>query len=355
MAGRGTRSKSDVVADRPSIDHGRMISSPLAELPITVTRKPDPMPAIPQPAQTSLSPPPRQTWARSKSFQGTTAAINAALMARNNGLDLPTSESTDMSINTYLANQDEDGQDHPRSPSSTASSRSPPLSPTSLNEGGLANTAPRVLGSKMSRLGTNANHNRNHSLESGMSIDGRVSLPSSPTSPSFAKDRLGFSTAAMDLRRASNRHQRSVDNLATSYYYKRAAELSQAPPPPPSTPLPNPPTSPLANSGGGYSYYNAPSGDNSTNSSVRNSPSNPYGPASMMTTTNTPGSPPTSYFHTKTGSASSPLAVTTTVGSGMNVPSGYEPSMVDPFPRSNSGLGGSAMSVSLSSDSRTGG
>ncbi|KAG0030793.1 hypothetical protein BGZ82_007292, partial [Podila clonocystis] len=62
MAGRGTRSKSDVVPDRPSIEHGRIISSPLAELPITVTRKPAPMPEIPQPAQTSLSPPPRQTW-----------------------------------------------------------------------------------------------------------------------------------------------------------------------------------------------------------------------------------------------------------------------------------------------------
>ncbi|KAF9325130.1 hypothetical protein BG006_011372, partial [Podila minutissima] len=353
MAGRGTRSKSDVVPDRPSIEHGRIISSPLAELPVKVTRKPDPMPVIPQPAQTSLSPPPRQTWARSKSLQGTNAAISAALTARNNGLDLPTSESTDMSIDTRLANEDDDGQDHRRSSSSTASSRSPPLRPTSLNEGGLANTAPRVLGSKMSRLGTIGNHSRNHSLESGMSIDGRVSLPSSPTSPSFAKDRLGFSTAAMDLRRATNRHQWSVDNLATSYYYMRAAELSQAPPPPPSTPLPNPPTSPLANSGGEYSFYNAPSGDNSTNSSVRNSPSNPYGPASMTTTT-MPGSPPTSYFHTKTGSASSPLAVTTTVGSGMNMPSGYEPSIMDPFPRSNSGLGGSAMSVSLSNDSRTG-
>ncbi|KAG0035258.1 hypothetical protein BGZ81_010570 [Podila clonocystis] len=273
MAGRGTRSKSDVVPDRPSFEHGRIISSPLAELPITVTRKPVPMPVIPQPAQTSLSPPPRQTWVRSKSFQGTTAAISAALMARNNGLDLPNSKSTDMSINTLIANENDNGQDS-LSPSSMASSRSPPLSPTSRNEGGLTNTAPRVLGSKMSRLGTTGTHSRNHSLESGMSTDSRVSLPSSPTSPSFAKDRLGFSTAAMDLRRATNRHQRSVDNLATSYYYKRAAELSQASPPP-STPLPNPPTSPLANSGGGYSYYNAPSGDNSTNSSVRNSPSNP--------------------------------------------------------------------------------
>ncbi|KAF9317943.1 hypothetical protein BG003_000106 [Podila horticola] len=345
MAGRGTRSKSDVVPDRPSIEHGRIISSPLIELPITVTRKPAPMPVMPQPAHTSLSPPPRQTWARSKSFQGTTAAISAALTAHNNGLDLPTSESTDMSINTRLVNKDDDGQD-PLSPGSTASSRSPPLSPISLNEYGLTNTAPRVLGSKMSRLGTTGTHSRNHSLESTKSTDGRVSLPSSPTSPSFAKDRLGFSTAAMDLRRATNRHQRSVDNLATSYYYKRAAELSQASPPP-STPLPNPPTSPLAN-GGGYSYYNAPSGDNSTNSSVRNSPSNPYGPAS---TTSAPGAPmPTHYFHTKSGS--SPQA--TAVGSGMNVPAGYESSMVDPFPRSNSGLGGSAMGVSLSNDSRTG-
>lgn len=359
-SGRGTRSKSDVVPDRPSIEHGRIISSPLAELPITVTRKPEPIPTFHQPAQTSLSPPPRQTWARSKSFQGTTAAISAALMARNNNsLELPNRlESTEMSINTTRSNGDDEDEEDPLSPSSsTASSRSPPLSPISLHGSSIANSPPRVLGSKISRLGSHT-HSRNHSLESSMSSnDGRVSLPSSPSSPSFTKDRLGLSTAAMDLRRASNRHQRSVDNLASSYYYKRAAELSQAvpPPPPPSIPLPIPPTSPLANGSGGsgYSYYNAPSGENSSNSSVRNSPSNPYGPGSSSSTTPIPGNPPSSYF-ASSKTSSSPLVTSSSVGAGMNVPSGYGPSLVDPFPKSGSGLGGSAMRPSMSSDSRQG-
>ncbi|KAF8987132.1 hypothetical protein BGZ52_006026 [Haplosporangium bisporale] len=355
MSGRGTRSKSDVVPDRPSIEQSRIISSPLAELPITVTRKPEPILALPHPAQTSLSPPPRQTWARSKSFQGTTAAISAALMARNNhSLELPNKLAlTEMSINTAPSNGEEDDEDVPLSPSSsTASSRSPPLSPISPHGSSIANLAPRVLGSKISRLGPHI-HSRNHSLGSSSSNEGRMSLPSSPTSPAFAKDRLGFSTAAMDLRRASSRHQRSVDNLTSSYYYKRAAELSQAvPPPPPSIPLPIPPTSPLANRGsGGYCYYNAPSGENSSDSSVRNSPSNPNGPG--LSSTSLSGSPPTSYF-TSGKTLTSPLVTSGSVGAGMNVPSGYGPSLVDPFPRSGSGLGGSAMRPSMSSDSRQG-
>ncbi|KAG0332723.1 hypothetical protein BG004_001126, partial [Podila humilis] len=423
---RGVRSKSDVAPARASSEHGRVISAPMSELPITVTRKPPvPQPLIPPGAQMSLSPPPRQTWTRSKSFQGTTAAITAALLGTGGGGDhnsvdqdgVEGLEESDMSINTRIAN--EHGRyTEPLKSSSTTSSRSPPMSPTanatfrtsseSSNHHNLSNTGARLFGSPSIRAVHNSNNNnnrqhaRNHSVESGISMTessggggGRVSLPSSPTSPSFVKERLGFSTAAMDFRRAANRHQRSADNLASSYYYKRAAEMNQAPPPPPPlTPLPVPPNKPIVSgspstllfsqqqleqqpqqimptttllsstSGTGYSYFNAPvSLDTSANSSVRNSPSNPYGPSSSSSSAiliqggggggggaagSSPMTPTHYFHHVKTGSSLSSSAMvgtpppTTSVvvsgsGGGMN---GY--------------MGGQSMTPSLSNGSRNG-
>ncbi|KAF9421335.1 hypothetical protein BGZ94_008853 [Podila epigama] len=382
---RGSRSKSDVVSGRSSIEQGQNISAPLSELPITVARNtPKPVPALPQPTQTSLSPPPRQTWNRSKSFQGTTAAISAALLVNSNhniNINNSSSSSTNsndgvgleapngMSIDVRRANGQEinaEDDDRPLSlTSSTGSSRSPPTSPLATaantsNSAGMANAAPRLMNG-ISQKSRSA-HSRNHSLESNTALsDGRTSLSSSssPTSPSFVKDRLGFSTAAMDLRRASNRHQRSMDNLSSSYYYKRASEMNQSPPPPPpSIPLPSPPLSSQLTATGGFSYYNAPSGDVSSSSSLRNSPSNPYGPASSAGT-----STPTHYFHhhqksssqagASPGAYSSDTPVGGAIGGGgggvtgkASFESGHESN------HGHLGMGGQAMTHSLSNGSR---
>ncbi|KAF8950178.1 hypothetical protein BGZ52_003429, partial [Haplosporangium bisporale] len=75
-ASRSSRSKSDTPY-RPSAE---IIRGPSTELPINAHRSPPLAPAVlPQPAKTSLSPPPRQSWRRSKSFKGNIPPVIAAI------------------------------------------------------------------------------------------------------------------------------------------------------------------------------------------------------------------------------------------------------------------------------------
>ncbi|KAG0259795.1 hypothetical protein BG011_002367 [Mortierella polycephala] len=228
---RGSRSKSDVAPSRTSLDG---VQSPTTALPITATRKPSipAVPAISQPTQTSLSPPPRQSWMRSKSFQGPTSAASALLLYK-----MPGNESEQpMSINTQLANEHGAVDMVPSSSgtrSSLASSLGSPtmgsLSPTlsATNEGPerAKRNSPSspVLSpstSAFTRLGgLKPRHDYRHN-----SFD-RESEHHTDMGGN-GKERTGFSTAAMDRRRASNRHQQSIDNLASAYYYKRASELN---------------------------------------------------------------------------------------------------------------------------------
>ncbi|KAF9928770.1 hypothetical protein BGZ67_006771 [Mortierella alpina] len=234
---RGNRSKSDVPAARSSMDVGP--ASPVATttaLPITATRKPSIGLAITQPAKTSLSPPPRQSWTRSKSFQGTTSAITAAILSKTIGGAI---QQGSICVDTALANELQQGEviaenDTPSSGlrNSLSSSESPKpgtmsplISPTDAvfeerNNNGFSASSPPSSPpmSSLSRLGglrPRVQEHRHNSLD--RETEYRTGM---------GKDRTGFSTAAMDLRRANSRHQRSVDNLASAYYYRRAAELS---------------------------------------------------------------------------------------------------------------------------------
>ncbi|KAG0056394.1 hypothetical protein BGZ90_005544, partial [Linnemannia elongata] len=160
---RDSRSKSDLAPGRTSAD---LIQSSVASLPITTTRKPS-IPSVPVSNQpSSLSPPPRQSWSRSKSYQGSAPAIPASFIGKFNEGENP------MTIDVQLANDLVSGN-----------ATIPELSFSANGSGGLGGS------------GT-------------------------------GKGRTGFTTATMDLRRASNRPQRSVDNLASAYFYRRAAEYS---------------------------------------------------------------------------------------------------------------------------------
>ncbi|KAF9964704.1 hypothetical protein BGZ70_006072 [Mortierella alpina] len=302
---RGNRSKSDVPAARSSMDVGP--ASPvttMTALPITATRKPSSGLAITQPAKTSLSPPPRQSWTRSKSFQGTTSAITAAILSKTIGGAI---QQRSICVDTTLANEQQQGQviaenstpaDGPRSSLSSSDSpkpgtMSPLISPTDAvfeerNNNAFSASSPPSSppASSLSRLGglkPRVQDHRHNSLD--RETEYRTGM---------GKDRTGFSTAAMDLRRANSRHQRSVDNLASAYYYRRAAELSskgnhssslgikeerERQPmgtfdvsPSPSSSSSNSaarPSSPQVGGYGGFTYYGVGNGDGS---SGRNSP-----------------------------------------------------------------------------------
>ncbi|KAG0365824.1 hypothetical protein BGZ54_006177 [Gamsiella multidivaricata] len=233
---RGNRSKSDVAPSRSSMDNA---ASPTTVLPITATRKASipSVPAITQPAKTSLSPPPRQSWTRSKSFQSSASAIALALFN-----DSPNSPSKPISIDTKLANEHGAGDAVVSSPNGARTSLSSSLgSPTS---GSLSPTSsPTIetdeLGRRIDKQAAPSSpplsppatsYNRLGGLKPRNQGPRKDSLDRENDPRGTAKDMAGFSTAAMDFRRAKGRHQRSVDNLASAYYYKRAAELNNKAP-----------------------------------------------------------------------------------------------------------------------------
>ncbi|KAF9547140.1 hypothetical protein EC957_008820 [Mortierella hygrophila] len=242
---RDSRSKSDLAPGRTSAD---LIQSAVASLPITTTRKAS-IPSIPVSNQpSSLSPPPRQSWSRSKSYQGAAPAIPASLIGKFTEGENP------MMIDVQLANDLVSGDVTIPSSGGTRSSMSSSIgSPTTdsptltpINEArtktappskkdSLTSPAPSpstpTIASPFPRLGGMApprtsQDRRNNSLDRDSELSFTASGSGGLGGSGTGKGRAGFTTATMDLRRTSNRPQRSVDNLASAYFYRRAAEYS---------------------------------------------------------------------------------------------------------------------------------
>ncbi|KAF9560070.1 hypothetical protein BGW38_009058, partial [Lunasporangiospora selenospora] len=199
-------------------------------------------PEYTQPLKTSLSPPPRQSWSRSKSFQGSNLAIVSALSNRAFAPGLDASLSSSMHAGNegeYIPNEPMITSSSSEARSSVSSSsisspgtdtRSPTLGPFS-ETGTTSTTSQRTLGSTasppllptktgytrtsgpISGRATPQQDSRNYSLDQEQ--DFRVSL---------TKDR---GTAPMELRKSSNRPQRSIDNLSSAYHFRKAADLGQ--------------------------------------------------------------------------------------------------------------------------------
>ncbi|KAF9927685.1 hypothetical protein FBU30_002983 [Linnemannia zychae] len=230
---RDGRSKSDTAPTRTSAD---LIQSSVANLPITTTRKPS-MPSVAVSNQpSSLSPPPRQSWSRSKSFQNTAPNFSTALVSKF------TEGETPMTVDVQLANDLISADTIPSSGgtrSSLASSIGSPTtdSPTLTPINELRIKPPKKdvssslvpspsmppVSSSISKPGSGVAKaildQRTNSLDrdierkftaSSGALEGANTGKSRPT--------------AMELRRMTNRPQRSIDNLASAYFYKRAAE-----------------------------------------------------------------------------------------------------------------------------------
>ncbi|KAG0256470.1 hypothetical protein BG011_004486 [Mortierella polycephala] len=187
-------SKSESVY-RESSDSPR---SPSIEYAGTTTRH---TPAIPSPAtptipspmvKTSLSPPPRQSWRRSKSFKGTSGPITA--------------------IDTNLANQPEAaGSDPLSSASATNTSFSSQNSPTMHADGACPISHPS---SPNPQQGQGYRGNSLEYNEPRVSKERERIIPLSPP------------LSGLNSRLNSSRNHRSIDNMSSAYYYKRAAELN---------------------------------------------------------------------------------------------------------------------------------
>ncbi|KAF9438017.1 hypothetical protein BGZ76_010146 [Entomortierella beljakovae] len=188
-------------------------------------------PAVSPPAQTSLSPPPRQNWARTKSFQGISTPSMPSLKFAA-GIKIDTKLANESSgPKTSLSSDADPSSSGVRSSlssslgSPTSASLSPRLSPSGTRRGepdtlAIESTSP-TLPPLQSTLGVP----RLAGQKSRLSTDYRAnSLDKEGEYYASLDNRAGFSTAAMDMRRASNRHQRSVDNLTSSYYYKRGTD-----------------------------------------------------------------------------------------------------------------------------------
>ncbi|KAG0088695.1 hypothetical protein BGZ93_010297 [Podila epicladia] len=213
-ASRSSRSKSDA----PYHPSAEVVRGPSTELPINTYRSPPLAPAVlPQPAKTSLSPPPRQSWRRSKSFKGNSPPLIAA-------------------IDTKLANEGapeitEHTSNSATSASLTSSSQGSPTVGSYSRESTLESHFSRETGEPLTPPvpGFYQDSSRGNSLDSPSSNKG-VSSGSGSSS-----------TSSVPAYRGHNRQQRSIDNLASAYYYKRATELNNSPSssPIPSSPLPN--------------------------------------------------------------------------------------------------------------------
>ncbi|KAF9364405.1 hypothetical protein BGX34_001617 [Mortierella sp. NVP85] len=262
---RGGRSKSDAAPLRANEELiPPSTPSPTSTMPLPASPRKASVthdPPLSPPAKTSLSPPPRQSWTRSKSFQGTTSAITAALLSKVPGGYEPMPYSP-MTVNTKLANERMGGgssaserassSDEPRNSlssshgSATSGSMSPTLnsiretpesrsmetdyrkkmapSPTSPPLSPLTAPSMRLGGLKQPR----STEYRTNSLDR----DSHSRILSS----SSGRDRTGFSTAAMDFRRANNREQ-GLHSLSSNTNIQT-------------------PTSPILASG--FSYYGVP-------------------------------------------------------------------------------------------------
>ncbi|KAI7825358.1 hypothetical protein BC939DRAFT_128497 [Gamsiella multidivaricata] len=192
---RTARSKSDATY-REGSESPR---TPMSELPITASRlmsaaASSEIPSVP-PAmvKTSLSPPPRQSWRRSKSFKGSNSPITAI----------------DTSVTTETEQQSGDplSSINFTNPSTTHSS---PIGNVSSSTGFPDSCS-------FSSISQSHGHHAS-SLED--STDCRPSQERERVAP------LSPPLSGLSSRLQGTRHQRSVDNLTSAYFYKRASELN---------------------------------------------------------------------------------------------------------------------------------
>ncbi|KAF9359121.1 hypothetical protein BGX26_000142 [Mortierella sp. AD094] len=202
---RKVRSKSDgTQQEKPHVSRAPPVDSPSTFARPTLPNPVEP-PMVPSPiVKASLSPPPRQSWQRSKSFKNTvpTIATAASIDASR------TSENDPTTGNTLSSASD-----------ATSSSSSLQNSPTNIVASS-EEVYPQRATSPLGLINQSQGYRGNSQEYNGDSRMSRERERTSPLSPSVP----GFST-----RLNSNHHQRSVDNLASAYYYKRASELNTAP------------------------------------------------------------------------------------------------------------------------------
>ncbi|KAF9943213.1 hypothetical protein BGZ67_004992 [Mortierella alpina] len=160
---------------------------------------PTPEPPVVPPVmiKTSLSPPPRQSWRRSKSFKG---------------LNMPVA-----TIDTALANND------------AAALPGEPLSSASATDTSFVSSAQSsptgVVTDTRRELASSPTAHRSQSPPDHPTLDSRgSSLEQSEPRVSRERER----SLAQSSRLHSSRQQRSVDNLSSAYHYQRATELNQS-------------------------------------------------------------------------------------------------------------------------------
>ncbi|KAG0307888.1 hypothetical protein BGZ98_009530 [Dissophora globulifera] len=235
MSSRTGRSRSEVIP-----------ASPTAELPPTPTT---PLPttnssvssiseasSVSQPAPASLSPPPRQSWSRSKSFQNAGPSHLADLTRKTSNASSINSNLT--SIDTRLAKQRGGSGSTPPSgvaPSSSGARTSLSSSLSSPISGGTLSPGISPI------IDLNKDHQGSMLVAPTSSLTSPVTAPLMRSVGSTAggaiggttnfmgKDKTGFSNTTMDLKGVSHtntRHQRSVDNLTSAYYHRRAADVN---------------------------------------------------------------------------------------------------------------------------------
>ncbi|KAF9576974.1 hypothetical protein EC968_000099 [Mortierella alpina] len=204
LSSRSTRSRSDSFyhegqdAVPPSTATAPPGSASRFQPPSPTVPVPEQLPAVPSVMiKTSLSPPPRQSWRRSKSFKGLNTPITSIDIALANnesatfsGDPLSSASATDTSFVSSTQSSPTGGMTDARKDQASSPTAQRPQSP------------PEVQTSE----------SRGNSLEQS---EARVSRE---------RDR----PLAQSSRLHSSRQQRSVDNLSSAYYYQRASEIHQS-------------------------------------------------------------------------------------------------------------------------------
>ncbi|KAF9996364.1 hypothetical protein BGZ79_009887 [Entomortierella chlamydospora] len=195
---RKVRSKSDGAQQQekshvprtPPVDLPSTFSRPLPELP-SVT----PSPVV----KASLPPPPRQSWQRSKSSKNSVPTL-----ATTTSIDANQTNESDPTTGNTLSSASDANY-------SSSSSQSSPTNVITSSE----IYPQRTMGS-INQSQDYRGYSQEYNIDSRMSRERERTTPLSPSTP-------GFNT-----RMSNNSHQRSVDNLASAYYYKRASELNNS-------------------------------------------------------------------------------------------------------------------------------
>ncbi|KAF9112992.1 hypothetical protein BGX27_002428 [Mortierella sp. AM989] len=187
----GTQQESPQAPRAPLMELPNVFAHPALPSPIPE------LPAIPSPTvKASLSPPPRQSWQRSKSTKTTVPIIAAH--------DASQAIESDRTAEGFMS-------------SASGASSSSPLQnfPTNIVAG-----LEEVHSQKAVSPSFQSQGYRGNSIE--YNNDSRTSREHERTTP------LSPSSSGASPRLNAGRHQRSVDNLASAYHYKRAVELNGA-------------------------------------------------------------------------------------------------------------------------------